>query len=46
MVLTLASFLLGLPLSDRLAILGSNHYCLGGFPDIVFQSRVFVRPSV
>ena len=36
LILNLAPLLLGLPFCDRLAILGGNHYCLGGCPDIVF----------
>ena len=34
--LSMAPLLLGLPLYGRLAILGGNHYYLGGCPDIVF----------
>ena len=46
MVISLAPLLFRLPLLGRLDILGGNHHCLGGRPNIVFQRRVPVRPSV
>ena len=46
LVLSLAPLLLGLPFFGRLAILGSNHHCLGGCLDNVFQCRVSVCPSI
>ena len=46
LVFTVAPFLLKLPPCCQLAILGGNHYFLGGCSDIIFQCRVSVRSSV
>ena len=42
----LAVFLFRQALSDRLAALGGYHDGLRGDPDVIFQRREFIRPSV
>ena len=46
LVLSLAPLLLELTLLGQLVILGGNHHCLGGYPNIVFQRRVSIHPSI
>ena len=36
LVLSLVPLLLRMPLLDRLCVIGGNHHCLGGHPNIVF----------
>ena len=43
---SLATFLFGLALSSRLTALGGYHDGLRGGPDVIFQRREFIRPSV
>ena len=42
----LAAFMFGRALSGRLATLGGYHDGLRGGPDVIFQRREFIRPSV
>ena len=46
MAFALAAFLFGQALSGRLAALGSYHDGLRGGPDVIFQRREFICPSV
>ena len=46
MALALAAFLFGRALSGRLVALGGYHDGLRGGPDVIFQRREFIRPSV
>ena len=42
----LAAFLFRQALSSQLATLGGYHDCLRGGPDVIFQRREFIRPSI
>ena len=46
LALDLVAFLFGRTLSDRLATLGGYHDGLRGGPDVIFQRREFIRPSI
>ena len=46
LALALAAFMFGWALSGWFVALGSYHNCLGGGPDVIFQRREFVCPSV
>ena len=41
-ILVLAAFLFGLALCGCLAVLSSNHHCLGSGPDIILQCGILV----
>ena len=45
-VFALVAFLLGRTLGSRFAVLGGYHNSLGCGPDVVFQRREFICPTV
>ena len=46
LVLALVAFLFGQTLGDRFAVMGGYHNSLGRGPDVIFQRREFICPTV
>ena len=46
LALALAAFLFEWAFSGRLATLGGYHYGLRGSPNVIFQRREFIRPTI